>query len=99
MKEHPALHIRVTRPDASLLFALPDPQPDLFVFSSSISFDQADFLTQDNDDSPIITLSLPDGEALLCGVSCDTLYPAHAFGLLSHLAAFSALDKADDSAI
>ncbi len=85
MKEHPATHIRVVRRSASELFSLPDPQPDLFVFSEAIPFEADRFLANRGSSTVTSRFSGNQGESLLCGVSLHSLYVDSAFDLLAHL--------------
>lgn len=85
MKEHPSVHIRVTRTNADQLFSLSDSQCDLLLFPDSILFDHAFFLLPSDDTSPLTYFSPSGCTPLLCGVSRHTRQPDQAFLLAEYL--------------
>lgn len=102
MKQSPTVHLRVTREGAQQLFSLPSPQPDVFVFSDTLTCDAAQRFApvSDGEQSPrhVIPFSTDQGETLLCGVHRDSRNKDAAFALLTCLEAASASDKGDDFA-
>lgn len=88
MKQYPTVHLRVTRTAADLLFSQPDPQSDVFVFSSSVSIPaNARFLplTDEGGETCTDELLCADGETLLCAIHADTRFREAAAVLVAHL--------------
>lgn len=92
-KLYPAVHLRVVRADAQQLFALGEPRPDVYCFSSSL---------ESIPGQALIPLSAPEGESqtdicffyayrgelgetLYCGVSSGAREAAAALELIGYL--------------
>ncbi len=75
-RAHPAVHLRVVRVDAGDLGALPDPAPDVYLFSDALA----------GASLPPARPYLPEhGQALLCCASPQALEPHAAAQLIDFL--------------
>ena len=94
IKEHPAVHLRVTRTDIQELFAASEYPPDLYLFPQALSYDPARFYSLP--DSGVLCLPAVscEEETLLCAVSSDSAHPQQAHALFAYLtSAQDALDQ------
>ncbi|MBR5288153.1 MAG: hypothetical protein IKU34_06120 [Clostridia bacterium] len=92
MKEHPSIHLRITRSSADSLFASSAAAPDLYVFPQSVAHDDSRFLPGANANASCAPLPIPNEDALLCGVSIATTHPQQALSLFSYLTSLAPAD-------
>ncbi len=86
MKEHPAVHFRVTRNDAETLFASTQYPFDLYVFPDTLAHDSSLFFSMPDSGVSCAPVVFSESETLLCAVSSDTRHPTQAHDLFSSLA-------------